>query len=80
MTSSAIVVFARAPQPGKVKTRLAHGLGEENAKRLYVAMLRDTLHHAQAAAQLVGDCDIVVAFTPEDAFDTHPTSLAEFWS
>lgn len=36
-----LVLFARAPQPGHVKTRLAPLLGREGAARLYRAFLED---------------------------------------
>jgi rSAM/selenodomain-associated transferase 1 len=41
-----ILIFAKAPVPGKVKTRLAATLGEGEAARLYTAMVR----HAVATA------------------------------
>ena len=39
----ALVVFAKAPVPGRVKTRLTSVLSEEEAARLYEAFLRDAL-------------------------------------
>ena len=38
-----LLVFARLPEPGRVKTRLARDIGAERALILYEAMLRDTL-------------------------------------
>lgn len=38
-----VVVFAKRPSPGRVKTRLAGLLGSEGASRLYGALLADTL-------------------------------------
>lgn len=38
----ALLVFAKAPRPGRVKTRLASALGGEGAARLYAAFLDDT--------------------------------------
>jgi len=38
-----LIVFARAPQPGTAKTRLATVLGTGAAHRLYAAMFADTL-------------------------------------
>ncbi len=38
-----LIVFARAPQPGAAKTRLAAELGVNAAHRLYAAMFADTL-------------------------------------
>ena len=40
---SALIVFAKPPVPGSVKTRLASMLSEEEAARLYGAFVRDTL-------------------------------------
>jgi rSAM/selenodomain-associated transferase 1 len=37
-----LLVFARLPEPGRVKTRLARDIGDERALILYEAMLRDT--------------------------------------
>jgi uncharacterized protein len=39
-----LLVFARLPEAGRVKTRLARDIGDERALILYEAMLRDTLH------------------------------------
>jgi rSAM/selenodomain-associated transferase 1 len=41
-------IFAKAPRPGAVKTRLAKSLGDEAAARLYEAFLRDLLERLQA--------------------------------
>lgn len=38
-----VLVFARLPELGKVKTRLARGIGEAKALAVYEAMLRDLL-------------------------------------
>lgn len=44
-----IVIFAKAPVAGRVKTRLIPALGEAGAARLAAAMLRDTVEQAVAA-------------------------------
>ena len=44
-----IVIFAKAPVAGRVKTRLIPILGEAGAARLAQRMLADTLAHALAA-------------------------------
>lgn len=36
-----VIVFAKDPQPGKVKTRMAKAMGQHEAARLYQAMLLD---------------------------------------
>ncbi|MEO1076190.1 MAG: glycosyltransferase, partial [Bacteroidota bacterium] len=40
---SALLVFAKRPEPGRVKTRLTALLTPEEAADLYAAMLRDAL-------------------------------------
>ena len=44
-----IVVFARAPVPGRAKTRLVPRLGEWRAARLHARLVRDALQTAAAA-------------------------------
>ncbi|MFB3132985.1 MAG: TIGR04282 family arsenosugar biosynthesis glycosyltransferase [Rhodothermales bacterium] len=46
--SSALIVFAKRPEPGAVKTRLTETLTPEEAARLYEAFLRDALSQYQA--------------------------------
>lgn len=41
--SDALIVFAKVPEPGDVKTRLTSVLSPEQATRLYEAFLRDAL-------------------------------------
>ena len=38
-----MAVFARAPTPGRAKTRLIEALGPDGAASIYEAFLRDTL-------------------------------------
>ena len=49
MTRARIVIFAKAPVPGKAKTRLIPELGPEGAARLAQQMLLGTVNEAQAA-------------------------------
>jgi len=46
---SVLIVFARAPEPGRVKTRLVPLLGERGAARLHAQLLERTLTTALAA-------------------------------
>lgn len=46
---SALVVFARAPRPGKVKTRLALAIGHDAAAKVYSALLTRALELAAAS-------------------------------
>lgn len=45
---AALVVFARAPEPGRVKTRLVPLLGEKGAARLHARLVERTLETALA--------------------------------
>ena len=47
--STLIVVFAKAPQPGKVKTRLAAAIGAEAAARLHARLVERAVATAIAA-------------------------------
>jgi rSAM/selenodomain-associated transferase 1 len=58
----ALIVFARAPEAGLVKTRLARGLGDAGALAAY----RELGTVVLTAATAVPDCRTVVAFTPRD--------------
>jgi uncharacterized protein len=58
----ALVVIAKEPVPGAVKTRLAATLGAEGAARVAAAMLADTL-----AGMVEVDAEPWVCFAPPDA-------------
>ena len=49
MTPARILVFAKAPVPGRVKTRLIPALGADGAARLAAEMLERTIAEALAA-------------------------------
>lgn len=57
-----VVVFARSPEPGRVKTRLTPALRPEEAADLHRALLLDTVEVAETA-----EAEVVVAFTPATA-------------
>lgn len=46
MKAPALIIFARKPTPGKVKTRLANAIGPVAAAALYERMLQDTMAKA----------------------------------
>jgi glycosyltransferase A (GT-A) superfamily protein (DUF2064 family) len=48
-TRTSVVVFAREPRAGRVKTRLIPRLGAEGAARLHARLVRRTLRTARAA-------------------------------
>jgi hypothetical protein len=60
-----LALFAKAPVPGFVKTRLAPEVSPERAAALYEAMLLDVLdQHAS-----VSDCELALWFTPDTSAD-----------
>ena len=54
MTRGALVVFAKQPAPGAVKTRMVPPLDPEEAAALYECMLDDILETSAAAASALG--------------------------
>jgi rSAM/selenodomain-associated transferase 1 len=48
-TSNVLVVFARCPEPGRVKTRLAQAIGDADASALYAAFVTDLRNRFAAA-------------------------------
>lgn len=55
-SSRALLIFAKTPQPGKVKTRLLAAVSAEIAAALHEACIADTLH----LARKVRGCDVFV--------------------
>jgi rSAM/selenodomain-associated transferase 1 len=64
MSGDLLLVFAKAPRPGAVKTRLAEAVGAETAAQLYRLLAERELQHTRPAA---GEYQRVVLFTPADA-------------
>ena len=62
MRNARIIIFAKAPLPGKAKTRLIPALGEAGAARFAYEMLLDTVAEAVAANLAI----------PELCTDPHP--------
>lgn len=65
MTPVRIVIFAKAPVPGRVKTRLIPALGEAGAARLAARMLDLALGEACAAA--VGPVELCMSPAPDSS-------------
>ncbi len=65
--SVVVVVFARAPVPGRVKTRLAAAVGPEAAAAVYRALLDHTLAAARASG-----LDVTLALAVDQASDWRP--------
>ena len=67
----ALVVMAKAPRPGKVKTRLSPPLTPDQATALNICFIRDTTENIQQVTE-AGNSAGLVAYTPvgdEAAFD-----------
>lgn len=65
MSRRILALFAKAPVPGQVKTRLVPELSPESAAALYEAMLSDIVdQHASER-----DCERALWFAPADARD-----------
>jgi len=76
-----LLVFARLPEPRRVKTRLARDIGDERALVLYKAMLRDTLRSIGGATESL-EIEVMWAPTPaangdalRRAFDERPLAM-----
>jgi glycosyltransferase A (GT-A) superfamily protein (DUF2064 family) len=68
MTSKALVLFTKVPEPGHVKTRLTQGenaLTAEDASRLYSAILLDVFALLVNVAKSL-DARLYVAYTPSE--------------
>lgn len=68
MSRGWLSVFAKAPRPGRVKTRMSPPLSLEQAAALYDAMLSDVLIASADFAQRL-DLEPVLYFDPPDAKD-----------
>lgn len=78
MSAGWLIVFAKAPRPGLVKTRLAPPLDLEQAAALYEAMLDDVLEASAAWAKRF-DLEAVLAIHPPDALaEVVPRALPAF--
>jgi len=60
-----LLVFLKEPIPGKVKTRLAQDVGDEDASRYYKALVEVLLKQLQG----LQECRIRFCYAPDDAED-----------
>lgn len=65
MRSRRLILFARYPEPGRVKTRLIPALGVDGAAKLHRRLVLRTLHTAVAASEETG-ADLEVRFAGGD--------------
>jgi rSAM/selenodomain-associated transferase 1 len=71
VSRGALVVFAKQPAPGRVKTRLCPPFTPEQAAGFYAAMLEDVLDATLAASAALG-LEAVLAVHPPEAAATLP--------
>jgi len=64
--SRAIIVFCKYPVAGKVKTRLAASIGDDQAVRVYECMVRQTL---RVTRKLRSRARTILFFSPPEALD-----------
>ncbi len=65
----ALVIFAKAPLPGQVKTRLIGTLSPEEAAELQVCFLRDTFAAMQEVQEERENLSLVLCYTPVDEIE-----------
>ncbi len=75
---AAFVVFAKAPRPGSVKTRMTPTLRPEAAADLYRCMLEDVLEATAQAARAFGAELVLAAHPPEAVRELAGLAPAEF--
>ena len=73
MPAESLILFAKPPLAGRVKTRLAESLGREGAARLYACFLRDAADTARALMEARPGVSLVCEWALEEA-----ESLDEF--
>lgn len=66
-----VLVFGREPSPGKVKTRLAAGIGDPAAVRVYEVLLRNSVEVAAESGAVV---ELWLTAAPSLAFDVPPSA------
>ncbi|MCY3822851.1 MAG: TIGR04282 family arsenosugar biosynthesis glycosyltransferase [Nitrospinae bacterium] len=74
MAAESLILFAKPPLAGRVKTRLAQSLGREGAARLYACFLRDAAETALALSEARPGAGLVCEWALEqgDSLDEFP--------
>lgn len=72
---AALLIFAKVPRPGSVKTRLTPALSPSEAARLYTAFLRDTVRQSRGLSG--PDVRLYLAPPlPDDGVDALPSDVS----
>lgn len=74
MAAESLILFAKPPLAGRVKTRLAQNLGREGAARLYACFLQDAAETAHALSEARPGAGLVCEWALEqgDSLDEFP--------
>ena len=75
--SGLLIIMAKQPVEGTVKTRLCPPVAPEDAKLLYDAFLGDTIEMVAHACRLAGDVAPALAYTPAGAHDHFKAMLPD---
>lgn len=78
MSAESLVLFAKPPLAGRVKTRLAKSLGREGAARLYACFLRDAAGTARALCDARPGVSLVCEWALEEAESLDDFPLADY--
>jgi uncharacterized protein len=73
--STSLILFAKHPEPGKVKTRLIPALGAEGAAALAAAFLRDSI---DLGAEVAAD-ERTLAYSPPESREAMAALCPEGW-
>jgi len=65
-SSRTLVVMAKAPRPGRVKTRLTQSLPVEAVTELYCCLLDDTMALARSLGSLLDSTEVAIMCPPSD--------------
>lgn len=73
----ALVIFAKAPRAGQVKTRLIGALTAEQATELYICFLRDTFALMEAVQEEREPLSLVLCYTPAEELEAFEAAEIE---
>lgn len=73
----ALVIFAKAPRAGQVKTRLIGALTAEQVAELYICFLRDTFAGMEAVQEERENLSLVLCYTPAEELEAFEAAEIE---
>ena len=78
MTAESLILFAKPPLAGRVKTRLAASLGDEGTARLYACFLRDAAETAFRLYEARPDVSLICEWVLGRCESLHDFPLADW--